>query len=211
MKFDFKPRLTTVSYADLCGQLRKCSKKLGEGAFAKVFQHPTKKTRVLKVNKCDEQVTSDGYYAYVRRISKLRRHNPFLPRVCSIKVFKRALRNDPYDRSYEWYFVAELEKLVPHTKLKRSNRITWYWDHIDPKMQRPNLNNDDWYIDEVELYTRPHPRVKLTALKQANNIIKRLSKQRYPGGRFFHDDQIHNMMWRVRASGMHPVYTDPIA
>lgn len=204
MKFDFTPRLTKVSFAHLCRQLKRTSRKLGQGAFAKVFQHPTKSTRVLKVNRCDSVLMEDGYYRFLKRITKLRGNNPFLPRVHSVKVFKRKLGFDPYDRSYEFYFVAELEKLVPFKKIKFKDRYEWYKRNIYSKTEIPRRG--EAYADEMKLYCRPHQKHRNRALKRANKLINRTSR-----GIFFRDDHHGNLMWRVRASGMHVVFIDPVA
>jgi len=148
----------------------------------------------------------DGYYRFLKRITKLRGNNPFLPRVHSVKVFKRKLGFDPYDRSYEFYFVAELEKLVPFKKIKLKARYAWYEKHIDAK--RRKHGGADWCEEhESDLYASPHSRVTNKALKRANKMIKVVSR---PVG-FFHDAHLGNLMWRVQTTGMHVVFIDPIA
>lgn len=202
MKFDFKPRLTSLSRTEYSRRLRERGAKfLGAGAYSTVYQHPTKKTRVMKVGKPDDLLTEDGYYAFVKRVVQLHKRNPFLPRVHSIKVFKRALRNDAFNRSHEYYYVVELEKLVKFKKIKRKDRNSWYIHNIG------SISGDRKEWDELSLYTHPRPSIRNKALKQANKVIKRISK----GGKFFHDVHNGNFMWRIRSTGTHVVFVDPIA
>jgi len=214
LKFDFTPKLTSVSHAEYCRRLRKRgAKELGDGAFSVVYQHPTKKTRVLKVNKCDELPTTDGYYMYVKCIASLRKRNPFLPRIFSVQVFKRPTPGDVYDRTHEWYFVVELEKLVPYDWFKVAERYAWFRRHINSKIVLdPEFYDEDQeaQIYEAQMYVRTR-RTHNKALIRACKLIKRLSKSKHRYGQFAHDNHIENTMWRVKASKIHPVFTDPIS
>jgi hypothetical protein len=152
---------------------------LDGGAYATVFSAPKSNT-VFKLGK-----DGDPYFNFVKELAKLERHNPYLPRIHKVTVFKLS--------ASDFSYVVEMERLDPW------RRGTHY---LDPYFLDSNIYKNEERFKSA--WREEFGGTPSRHLLRAIDLIKRAKKRYGSGADYdFHGD---NVMMR----GNQFVITDPL-
>jgi len=98
-------------------------KRIGSGAYGEVFG--AKNSEV--VYKLGDSTDNDGYWAFVKTLMKEKTHNPFLPKIHGVRVYK-ASTNRWGDE--DEYFVVAMERLARMPN-KMNPARHWFCDQLE--------------------------------------------------------------------------------
>lgn len=165
-------------------------KAIGSGAYGVVYGSKDSKV-VYKVGDTSDNV---GYLAYIKVLSKQKKHNPFLPKVYGVRFIK--------DADGDEVFVVAMERLEP---LKRgmSDICDWFEDEL--------VENDRWGSDtnkvEAALGVK---KIVPKPLTEALEVLRKAHNESNSGRRWDCADwDLHSGNFMMR--GRQIVVTDPLA
>lgn len=175
-------RITRERIEDYHKRIKRKFKLLGDGAFARVYQHPRADV-VVKVFDASED---SGYTTYLKWASRNQK-NPYVPRIYGIEKFKNKKANEEIT-------VVFLEKLKPAT----FNDLR---DAVEASL--PNGTTIDPYLDDDELL--------LIAAKTNDKHLKAFIRFMNTALSGSVEVDLHSDNFMFRPGTKQLVFTDPLA
>lgn len=201
MKIKFNIKESDVSFCQYKTFLRqKKIKKLGEGAYAFVYQHPTFSNVVVKVaDMYADRLEDDPYLTYVKTAIRLK-ENTFVPKIYAVSVFeyyKQSRKSTIFEcKKPEMFSITFMEKLYPLTHFKSAKFCKQAY-------------KDNGICDIEDFEDHRYIISKNTKNRQLKTVLKELRKLFSKYAFDLHGD---NVMWRISPELPYPqlVVTDPI-
>jgi len=219
--------------------ISKKGKKLGKGAYGKVYAIDKDMTTVVKISKLAFNLWSkDGYYNYLLAISKLQ-DNPFAPQIHEIVKVDDSHASSKRNKTP--YLIANIEELVPLHKLSEEEKWTivekmvgkslstnvkmsknFFKGHslISAGLAIDSLIMQILYNESKNVLTRQDDKYKLDpdyepydvkkiTNKQLLDVLKVIKDLEKKG--FLEDLHSENIMARRTSTGYQLVISDPLA
>lgn len=100
-------------------------KRIGSGSYGEVFG--AKNSAV--VYKLGDSTDNDGYWAFVKTLMKEKTHNPFLPKIHGVRVYKGTASTNRW-RDEDEFFVVAMERLTSMPN-KMNPARHWFCDQLE--------------------------------------------------------------------------------
>ena len=174
-------------------------RSVSQGMFSMVYNHPTRKRRIVKIGYIKSGVRgSNAYLEYAKEILSYQ-GNPFFPKIYSLKIIQGHVSRDCPDYVEDLLYVVEMERLRHNTLLRDDDNdflFKSYAQTVGAVNRQVEVLRKKFQSIGVDI-----PSERIDHLKQVYMVLGKMSAHHY------FDMHDHNVMYR----GKQVVITDPVS